>query len=204
VMITLFLAVLVLGAAVEFFVESSRMAFVSEQKNLINNDIRKLTSELSDNARAANYFVLYKSFKNTDHDSAGDRLAESNAGDYIVLVFQGPLPTLISQTRPISAIIGYYRAPVDPSNPTSMGPVRKFEISFSPASTAPLESLLPDESLINSSNFPKIIELSEGLADGNLFYNFWNKSIVVNGKIIHGNEAKRVTETYNFTISPRG
>jgi len=49
-----------------------------------------------------------------------------------------------------------------------------------------------------------VIELSRGLADERLFYNFWGRSVMVNGQIHHGNDAKRVTETYNFTISPRG
>jgi len=49
-----------------------------------------------------------------------------------------------------------------------------------------------------------VVQLSEGLADGRLFYNFKNRTVMINGKIIHGNQAKWVTDTYNFSISPRG
>jgi len=38
-----------------------------------------------------------------------------------------------------------------------------------------------------------------------LFYNFLDRSIMVRGEIIHrGAVGKRVTNTYNYTVSPRG
>jgi hypothetical protein len=51
--------------------------------------------------------------------------------------------------------------------------------------------------------------MSKGLANGRLFYNIRSKSVMVNGQIIHrGGLGKtryeRATNTYNFTISPRG
>ena len=65
-----------------------------------------------------------------------------------------------------------------------------------------IESLIPAISTVGTHE--TIVELSEGLADGKLFYNFRERSIMVNGQIYHGNDYKRVTDTYNFTISPRG
>jgi N-acetylneuraminic acid mutarotase len=49
-----------------------------------------------------------------------------------------------------------------------------------------------------------VLELSRGLANGNLFQNFGNNTFIVNGEILHGNTVKEVTNTYNLTISPRG
>ena len=51
-----------------------------------------------------------------------------------------------------------------------------------------------------------MIELSEGLSDGRLFHNFYGRSVMVNGEIIQdtGKGARVASNTYNFTISPRG
>jgi hypothetical protein len=43
-----------------------------------------------------------------------------------------------------------------------------------------------------------------GLSNRYNFYNYQNKSVITRAKIVHGNRAKRVTNTYNFTITPRG
>jgi hypothetical protein len=50
----------------------------------------------------------------------------------------------------------------------------------------------------------EVVELAKGLADNQLFSNFRERTIIVNGEIVHGSAAKRVTDTYNFTVSPRG
>lgn len=186
------------------YLDSYQIAFVSDERNQINRDIRTVTGELSQFARASNYFLLYKSFDNTDHDAASDQLIEGNSGDFLVLVFQGEADIFdLNKVRPTTRIIGYFRAPSDPNDPSSSGPVRKFDLSIASANQdKPIEALLPDAA--NANSFPKVIELSEGLADGHLFFNLWGRSVMVNGKILHGNAAKRVTDTYNFTVSPRG
>jgi hypothetical protein len=183
------------------YLDCYKVAFVSDERNQINRDIRTITGELSHYARASNYFLLYRSFASEDRDTVGDQLAEGNAGDLLVLVYQGDADIMdLSAARPTMRIVGYYRAPAGTS---FSGPVRKFDIAIAEDDREkPIETLLPSASLINT--FPKVIELSEGLADGRLFYNLWGRSVMVNGKILHGNAAKRVTDTYNFTVSPRG
>lgn len=188
-----------------FFVETTTSSFISEEKNKINHDIRKLTNEMATNARQANYFLLYSSFQAADRANVASRLFSGNSGDFLVLVYQGDRDPSVSITapRPTERIIGYYRAPSNPNDPSSVGPVRRFIIDIHPDDQfEPIESLLPPVSQINA--FSEVIELSEGLADQRLFYNFWDRSVMINGKIIHGNDAKQVTDTYNFTISPRG
>lgn len=198
VLITMSILTVVSSMVLLFMVENAKISFVSEQKNQINYNIRKLTNEFSYAAQNANYFVLYKSFTNSDHNSVGDRLFDGESGDYLVLVTQAPPQGFQNSERPIEKIVGYFREP-DENNE---GPVRKFEIEFSPASNLPLEQLLPDDS--TADDHKQVVELAEGLADGNMFFNFWNKSVMINGKLIHGNKAKEVTDTYNYTISPRG
>lgn len=194
--------------ALSFFSEMTESSFVSSQKNEINADIRKITQEMTVFAREANLAMLYPSFDSTDCDEAADRLGESNSGDFMLLVFQGDAETdsdgRIEQRRPIQRMIGYYRSPEDPTDPGSEGPVLKFDVGIPSADRfEDLEYLIQTHAGVASSH-DQVIELSEGLADGRLFYNFWNKSVMINGKIVHGNAAKRVTNTYNFTISTRG
>ena len=55
------------------------------------------------------------------------------------------------------------------------------------------------------SESSEVIELSAGIASGKLFYNFYDRSVMVKGEIIHeGNAFRRASNTYNFTVSPRG
>jgi len=210
-LVEIMIAVVVLGMALMmalgFFTESVKATFVSEQKNLINQDIRRLTSELSRVGRQANYVVLYNSFRTQDRNNVSDRKLNGNSGDFLVFIFQDvpDISNPIYAPRAISRIVGYYRSPENPSDPESMGPVRKFDISIPTpqniSNPPQLESLLPAESTQNSHNV--VLALSQGLADNRLFYNLGNGTIMVNGKIVHGVEAKRVTDTYNFTISTR-
>ncbi len=64
------------------------------------------------------------------------------------------------------------------------------------------EQLIPNVSDITRHN--QMIEFAEGRANGDLFYNFKDASVMINAKIIHGNIAKEITDTYNMTIKPRG
>jgi hypothetical protein len=78
-----------------------------------------------------------------------------------------------------------------------------FDRTYNPSSTEDLADLLPDTGTAGSHD--EVIELSNGLSDGKLFYNFYDRSIIVRGEILHdGAVAQQVTNTYNFTVSPRG
>lgn len=74
-------------------------------------------------------------------------------------------------------------------------------------SAVTLESLLPSntESAATDSRYANIVLNNlEGLSSGLNFVNFQGRAIQVRSRILHGNEAKRVTNTYNFTVTPRG
>lgn len=206
-MVAVAIVSLAMAMAMGFFIESLKASFVSEQKNNINADIRQLTGELSDIAREANFAILYRSFSNSDRDSVSDRLLDGNPGDFLLFGFQDEpnLENPLFAPRATTRLVGYYRAPANPADPESEGPVRRFDIDI-PApgnimNPPAIETLIPDDSEIK--DFPEVVPLSEGLADGRLFYNFGRGTIMVNGKIIHGVAAKRVTDTYNFTIATR-
>ena len=74
------------------------------------------------------------------------------------------------------------------------------------AGTTTIEALLPPATATwaNAAEFPITLHNVSGLSAGYCFYNYENKSIITRAKILHGNKAKRVTNTYNFTITPRG
>ncbi|MDQ8179819.1 type II secretion system protein [Pelagicoccus sp. SDUM812005] len=188
VMVTTVVAGLILGTVMSFLVSTANFAAYNEGKLLVNHDIRKFTSELSDNATYSNFFVIYESFTNrTVVDDGG-------SGDFLVLAFvDDDNPSLYT------AVIGFYRA----ATADSEGPVMRFSTLFDSPQADSLENLLPAPSTLGTHN--EIIELSKGLSDGQLFYNFFNRSITVQGEILHqGSNLKRATNTYNFTVSPRG
>jgi hypothetical protein len=170
----------------------------------VNRDIRAFTSEMTDNATYANFFQIYPDFaKRTVTDSATEVTTDASvndglSGDFLLLVYRDP-----GDDTKTNRLVGYYRSPKNGSDPDSEGPVRKFDITVSPSSSASIWTLIPDAS--TAGTWPEVIELSQGLADGKLFYNYYDRSVMVKGQIFHrGNLSKRATNTYNFTVSPRG
>ncbi len=205
-MIALGITAVMLGGLMAFNIQLIKGGLFSEHKNMINRDMRKVTTDLGDVAKEANYFVIYPSFLEKDRDSAKDRLVTNQSGDFILFVHTAP--TFVSfGVHPIERIVGYYRSPGTVDDLKNVGPVMKFDVRFktpvdiTTSKDVTLESLIPLGAVVQAE---KILELSSGTANGKLFYNFQNKSAMVNGQIYHGNAASRVTDTYNFTISPRG
>lgn len=179
---------LIMGATMSLFLAAKNFAGYNEGKLLVNRDIRSFTSELSDNATYSNLFTIYRSY------SERVKADQGASGDFLVLAFRD-----YAQPDLTRRIVGYYR---DASG-TQEGPVRKFDIAFDPPASGTLLSLLP--SGVDTSTHKEIIELSRGLSDGRLFYNYKGRSIMVRGEILHqGSTIKRATNTYNFTITPRG
>lgn len=210
VLVTLGISGVVLLAALTFLIQGLNIFSFDVGKNLVNRDIRTFTSELADNATYANYFQVYPSFStrtvsttvNGSSVTTPANVEDKQTGDMLVLVFKDP-----AKVDLVNRIIGYYRAPKDPNDPRSEGPVRKFDLQISPSSSAPIYTLLPSAGTFSSNE--EVIEMSKGLANGRLFYNVRGKSVMVNGQIIHrGGLGKtryeRATNTYNFTVSPRG
>ena len=199
-MIAASVAGLVTMSTLGLFSTNYQIGFVNQERNRINADIRRFTGLLIRDGREANYFMIYKSIFDEFRDDVTDRQLDGDSGDLLVFV-QTESTENVTKPTLIKGIIAYYRAS-DADDPYGLAPVRRYEKTFDHASDQTLENVLPDlEEFLNGD---EVIELSRGLADGRLFYNFWGRSVMINGQIHHGNEAKRVTETYNFTVSPRG
>lgn len=196
IMVVMSISLLLVTGVLSFYIQFLKMGYVNEQRNRINRDIRQLTSELTRVGKQSNDFFIYESIANDARNAPNDRQLDGTSGDLLVFTYNSD-----SSKNETERIVGYYRAS-EASDPDALGPVMRFEVHFSPASQLAIEKLIPK---VDSLPEPDVvIELSKGLADGRLFYNFLGKSIMLNGQIYHGNDAKRVTETYNYTISPRG
>ena len=209
-LVVLGLSGLVIAAGLGFFVQGLKIYHFDTAKLMVNRDIRAFTSEMTDNATYANYFKIYTTFAHrTTTEGSGSSavtvdasVADGLSGDYLLLVF-----TDTDDPSKVNRLIGYYRDPDDPDDPASEGPVRKFDLTVSPSSNANLWEIMPATSTAGSHS--EVIELSRGFADGKLFYNYHNRSVMVRGQIIHRGDAvgtvhERAANTYNFTVSPRG
>lgn len=200
-------------------IQTLNVYYYDTGKILVNKDIRKFTGEMTENATYANYFRIFPSYTNltrtvttyvnpSDPDQgfttaiADTSVNDGLSGDCLVLVYKDP-----ADDRKIARLIAYFRAPTNPSDPASTGPVRKMDLAITPSSSLPVSQLIP--AISNPGSYPEVVELSRGLANGKLFYNFYDKSIIVKGEIIHRGGMIRsrnasATNTYNFTVSPRG
>ena len=204
-MIALAITGIILGGLLYFNIQLIKGGFFSENKNQINRDIRKVTNEIGEVAKESNYFVIYPSFDSADRNDSDDRLVTDESGDFILFVQTSPNYVSFG-VHPVEKIVGYYRDSGNVDELKNVGPVKRFELVFSSpvdvtSDSTPLESIIPSTAAVQAI---EILELSKGTANGKLFYNFGNKSVMVNGQIYHGNRAQRVTDTYNFTVSPRG
>lgn len=212
ILITLGICSLVVGGTLVFFIQSLNMYHYDSGKLLVNRDIRAFTSEMTDNATYANYFLIYPSFSErtasvtvTDPETSSTTTTtvdlavnDGQSGDMLILVYRDP-----DDDTKNARIVGYYRSSDSEDGGGNTGPVRRFEINISPADSAHIHTHLP--SVDSANTWPEVIELSRGLANGKLFYNFYDRSIMVKGQIFHrGSLTKRATNTYNFTVSPRG
>ena len=183
---------------------------------LVNKDIRDFTTEMAFNSVASNYFRIYPDFQHRD-----TAVTDGYSGDFLVLIFADTLATDSSDgsikagTTVITQLIGYYRDPDDPTDPTSTGPVRKFDTGApgSAHAIAAADGAQTITWLVNkyaptttSKTNSIIIQLAQGLSDGNLFYDYYDRSIMIRGQIVeHGSKGGRAAvNTYNFTVSPRG
>lgn len=179
---------IIMAAVTSFLLSSKNFASYNQGKLLINRDIRKFTSELGDYATYSSYFIIYNSYQNRLE------MNEGKSGDFLILAFVDE-----DDPKAYTALVGYYRS----ATTTTAGPVRKFALKFDPPRTEDIEDLIPAPDA--EGTHPEVIELSRGLSDGQLFYNFFGRSITVQGEILHrGSTLKQATNTYNFTVSPRG
>lgn len=200
--IALFVGLLGMLAIMGFVVEHFRINFKSEQRNLANHDMRRFAADVLLYGKDSQYFYMYNSFAAADRNSASNRLAQGIAGDFVVFVTE-QTPTLPSSgPRPIQQIVGFFKDTATAGTINNTFPIREFVLTFNPASTSSVESLLPTES--SYANYKIVAPGAVGLTNNMLFYNYWNQSVLVNVQMAHGTNTRPITNTLNFTVTPRG
>jgi len=174
----------------------------------VNKDIRSFTQELTTTAVFSNYFRIYPNFTTRSVTTGGvtsdASVNDGQSGDFLLLVFSDT--DVATGKNTLSRLVGYYR---DPTVAGGTGPVRKFDVTLKagvdPAAT-PLYQVLNTYVPASTAHTNGIVlELAQGLSDGTLFHNFYDRSVMVRGQIIEqGDQLRRAVNTYNFTVSPRG
>jgi type II secretory pathway pseudopilin PulG len=200
------IVVLTLGALTSFMVSSTKDIFWATNKSIITNDVRSFTQRISNETLGANTGYVYKSFSASDRNSASDQKQSGQTGDCLVLIHIAPYPN-IGDDKHYTKLVIYFRAPDE----NGESPVYRVEKTFDTPQPIKTENGHNHFEKFLTIHFPRsgdtsniVLELSRGLADGNLFRNFGNNTFIINGEILHGNNVKEVTNTYNLTISPRG
>lgn len=211
VLVTMTILGLVSAGAFRFTIHALNIFHYDAGRIKVNRDIRSFTQQLTTNAVYSSYFRIFPNFTQRSVTAGGvtssAAVSDGQSGDFLVLVFAD---TDVSSGKTlISRIIGYYRDPDSPSVASSTGPVRKFDRQISPAIDAavtPLYQILNTYvSTSTAHTNPVVLQLAQGLSNGSLFYDFYDRSIMVRGQIIEqGNLMQRAVNTYNFTVSPRG
>lgn len=173
----------------------------------INRDVRTFTNELTDTATYSNYFVVLADFSTRTTGPTGSEvlasMGEGESGDCVLLVFKDP-----TDDTKIQRMIGYYHDP----DSDGLGPIRKFDLTFSPtSSTMNIWTLMPAVSTLHTNDdiisAGTVGKATGTTSSGKLFYNFFNRSVMIKGQINYiSNDGltRRAVSTYNFTVSPRG
>jgi prepilin-type N-terminal cleavage/methylation domain-containing protein len=250
ILVTTGLLGLLTAGVLAFVFSTMRYLFTGEQKLLINSDIRTVTNEMVENAREANFFLLYQSFSEQSHPVGGvarrdannngavntnDRRQAGMEGNFLVFVYyedpffdsrlyDGDSTNNTVDNARVTRLVGYWSAPNrdlageiavykfdtdDFRSGAASSWTTPWSVTF-PAtldSATTLESLLPPDTSAwaQDGRFEILVNDARGLSPDQFhFINFQNRSVLVRTKILHGNQAKQVTNTYNFTITPRG
>jgi ABC-type cobalt transport system substrate-binding protein len=198
---------LVTVGLLRFTIQALNIYYYDGGRLMVNKDIRTFTSDLATDAVASNYFRIYPDFQ-----TRTTPVTDGNSGEFLVLVFTDTNTS--TGATIITQLVGYYRDPVNPTDPTSLGPVRKFDTGLPGTAhaiatadqTKDLPTLLTSYAPTSAAHSnPVVIQLAQGLADGNLFYDYYDRSVMIRGQIVeHGNQTRNAVNTYNFTVSPRG
>jgi len=175
----------------------------------VNNDMLKLTDSMATDAVYSNYFIIYPNFSTRSVTSgsgssavtADDMVTDGSSGDMCVLVTVST-NAATGQTTPTN-IVGYFRD----TSVSSPGPVRRFSFSVGSAtsSTAIYTLLNASVPVGTEETYQVVIPLALGESTGDLFYNYFNRSVMLKSQIEEpGNLYQGAQSTYNFTVAPRG
>jgi hypothetical protein len=192
--------------------------YMDRARLMINRDIRSFTAQMDSDAVTANFFWLYPDFNTRSSDGNDAGVANGQVGDFLVLVYTDPAQSNLGISM-ITRLVGYYR---EVTNTTlNTGPVHRFDLDLSAApvnaKSAAMFTIVNNAVTGTAASYPIVTQLAQGLAvntDGTstatpaLFYNFQNRSVMVDTQIAESLTERGTTSqtgnTYNFTVSPRG
>lgn len=226
------MAVTVMGLAavgiVAFLGTGLKMYYADRARLMINKDIRTFTAKLDSDAVTANFFCIYPDFNTRSTTSGGTTtdaaLADGQVGDFLVLVYTDPSSTNQGISM-VTRLVGYYRevtssvTTTDPETGQAVtrnsGPVRRFDIDLSASpvniKSVPFYTLVGNAVTGSISSYPIVEQLAQDQQSSGtprLFYNFANRSVMINAQIAESLTERGTTSqtgnTYNFTVSPRG
>ena len=232
-LVAMSVSLLVLGGVVGFFIQGLNTFYYDSGRLMVNRDNRAFASQLAKDGSQARYFVIFPNFLARSKVVSGvtidDIANDSQSGDFLLFCYTRPLMVGNPAGRGkemVVKIIGYYRdytgmdANLAIDQPENGGPIRRFEVNIPDpgieVSTTVnyqhyqlLQPLAPVSGLDPSTGkpWPVAVNTARGTrVDGRLFYNFRKGSAVISGQFQEaGNLRSRfVTNTYNFSVSPRG
>jgi prepilin-type N-terminal cleavage/methylation domain-containing protein len=210
IMVSVTIVGVVVGMAILIVFQALSTYYYDVGRVEVNQDMRKLTRDMTTNAVFSNYFLIYPNFAtrtiSTGSGSAAttvdDLMGDGQSGDMVLFVTDNTDSSTGVQL--ISRIVGYYR-----DGTTSVaGPVRQFLINVPVTSTQTqtVYSILNTyQPTSNQSTNTTVIPLAQDIGTGLLFYNFYNHSVMLKSDVLEpGTISRYATSTYNFTVSPRG
>jgi prepilin-type N-terminal cleavage/methylation domain-containing protein len=203
-LVEILVAVTLLGvvtvSVLGFVFQTMRIYSYDGGRLMVNRDMRTFTNALANDCVASNYFRIYP-----DYQTRTAFVTDGMSGDFLILAFTDT--NNAAGAYYITQLVGYYRD-ADPTNPTSLGPVRRFSVMIATADQSKDLPTLVAQYVPSSSTptDPVVIQLAQGLSNGSLFYDYRDRSIMVRGQIVdYGSQGGRAAiNTYNFTVSPRG
>jgi prepilin-type N-terminal cleavage/methylation domain-containing protein len=212
IMIALGIVAIVTLGVYQLTIGSARTLFDTRAKLQVTRDVRVFTNELSRSGKGARQFYIYPA--RSTNLTAAARVPGGASGDFLLfVVIQPAVPDSPDSDIHIRQLTAYIRE-VDQGQ--VIGPVVRYQRDYPINAASRIYSSNPSASVTTvealaaamlddtTTDRREVLELSRGVADERLFINFRNRSVVVNGEILHGNNIRRLTNTYNFTVSPRG
>jgi prepilin-type N-terminal cleavage/methylation domain-containing protein len=200
---------IVVAGVLPMYVQSSKNILTVDSKIDVNAQVRSITTDIISEAREADAYVLYDNYRGAwiegdfvDFRSAPyhgrGRLRDGESGKMLVLLFYGIDPTPDDRNpAPLEKIIGIY---LNANESSSNGSLQSFTVTDID-NTKSMEENLPTSSKMGSHDI--VVQDVTGLIDGDVFYNFGGRSIMLSATLAHENGAIKETNTYNFTITPR-
>ena len=207
IMIAMALTVTAMAMLTTFMHSSSRSIAWSVNKSSITSDFRLFTKQLLQDAANANAVYLYYDFDIDSCNEPSDRMPIGKTGNCLVFI-RSEQPDSQSADRFYKSITVYYREPG-----TALSPVYRCNIDYPEPldnlttgedGQKTLEDFLSLELDALASNKKEAFQLSTPVLREDFFRAINYNSYMINGQVMHGNQAYSTVNVYGFIISAKG